>query len=501
MIEIETDVLVAHFNDTNMTLRCASVDQVYGYNIDAAPLINHSSLRVRVSVAALILSYYEAFTLTESPEMLSVYNTLHSCDTANASQALRTLLRLHKNNDDSRRACVLAGAYLQDENIELRRDAASVIHQLSISSARSPLIICLIPFIQSVIEKELDPTTHLHLQSALILLTEFEFGPDDLRHTDNLLGCETWPHLYIKEPEISEHYPLKELGLKLTKKEQDSFEKGVNQLAYQSVPGMIEHFENSYEMSIELCEKKNKQEIEETFHFLFSRCDNKDLLYFYYYSALIEKNPQILLNAYYTHNHINAMHVISSGYDHCSHWFSVIKCYAGNNYDLVDYYYPKAIGESTNGHRFLIMATNLILAIRGELDTSQVNKLTTIFHTRKNGKSDIAIINALSAILNNDYHAFSQQLAAIAKVYKGMKSIHDLENPILKHLPFIHYGLLSILHKHRGSSAIKNIEIPKINAWWDDFIALNVKNSFAQGEHIIIFEGRLSCLNSTQLPG
>lgn len=285
------------------------------------------------------------------------------------------------------------------------------------------------------------------------------------------------------------------IPLKLTKKELQNYEQGLQELEYKNEVEMLAKLEREYEHALEISEKKGQdQELESIERRLFLFIEIREMLYFYYHKALLENNPKILLDALFTTNHIYSTYTFSSGYDHCDKLKRVLLCYAGNNYDLVDDYWPNGIGESNNGTRFLITATNLLLAIRGELSKEDINVRTEVFLTRKNARYEVAIVNTLRSILNQDYTAISEHLNTVTKVFKSIKWLHDMDNPIGKYLPFFSYALLSIVDRHLGHEAIKQISMPNVNTWWQSYATLNTENEFREGCCVYEFEGRLSCI-------
>ena len=285
------------------------------------------------------------------------------------------------------------------------------------------------------------------------------------------------------------------IPLKLSKKELDLFEKGLHDLDYKNEDELVAQLESTYQSALDLAkgdEGKKIKNIERRF-FLFIY--TQDMLCFYYYKSLVENNPRILLDALFTTNHIDSTYSMGSGYDHCDKFKRVLLCYAGNNYDLIEDYWPKGIGESKKGNRFLIIATNLILAIRGELCKDEINVQAEVFLTKNNTKSEIAIVNVLISTLNQDYTAISEHLNTVTKLFKSMKWLHDMANPIGKYLPFISYGLLSIINLHLGHDAIKRISMPNVNIWWESYLTLNKESNFKEGHCVHEFDGRLSCIN------
>jgi len=289
---------------------------------------------------------------------------------------------------------------------------------------------------------------------------------------------------------------LLSLTLKLSKKELELYQQGLDEISYKSDSGLIQELESIYDDAADLCERKKKESSESIEKSLYLFIDDKEMLCYFYNKALAEDNPQILLNAFYTTNHIKSTFSMSSGYDHCDKLRKVLLCYAGNNYSLIDRYWPSNIGESSDGNRCLVAATNLILAIRGDLDKSEIRAKSELFLAKKNRKSDIAIISALLAILNEDSKAISENLDLVAKAFKSMKWLHSMSNPISKYLPFISYALVSIIHRHLGTEQLKEIVLPDTNIWWQSYYSFNEINDFAEGGPVLDFQGRLSCINN-----
>lgn len=282
--------------------------------------------------------------------------------------------------------------------------------------------------------------------------------------------------------------------LPLTKKEQENYKIGLDKIVQRNEEELIVYLNKVFGLITFPTEKKSfKNWSKEQIFFHLLRPEK--LLYFFYNKALNKNEPQILLNSFYSFNWINSSFELSNSYDHCKKLKPVLFCYAGNNYDLVDYYLPNNIGKSSNGNRFLISAINLILSIRGQLNKSETRVETEKYLNQKNSQFEISIIRTLLGILNEEPKEISKQLNEVTKLHKSSKWLHDFGNPIGKYLPFFSYGLFSIIYKHHGLNFLKKIEIQDSNIWWKKYQELNLNSLFKAGQDVKIFEGDLSCIN------
>lgn len=290
------------------------------------------------------------------------------------------------------------------------------------------------------------------------------------------------------------------MHLKLSKSEYLNYASGLEDLSFNSVDQFLAHLNQRFDKISSSYPPRNPAmkdwPLEKVFFRMFR---SGEMFYFFYDLALKNNSPEILLNSFFTFNHINSTYELAGGYDHCLRLKPVMYCYAGNNYDLVNKYLPKDIGKSSNGNRFLVAAINLILAIRGELDENEIENETESFLTKKNTKFETEIVRMLLAILKKNESNISTHLGTITKLHKSSKWLHDFDNPIGKYLPFFSYGLYSMIHHHYGTEFLLKINTPEINIWWTDFKEMNISNSFSEGGNVANFTGKIDFINAIKL--
>lgn len=290
------------------------------------------------------------------------------------------------------------------------------------------------------------------------------------------------------------------MSLKLSKSENQNYESGLEDLSYNSVDEFLEFLDNRFDKISSSYPTRNPTMKDWSLEKVFLRMlRSGELLYFFYDFALKNNSPEILLNSFFTFNHINSTYELAGGYDHCLRLKPIMYCYAGNNYDLVDKHLPKDIGKSSNGHRFLIAAINLILAIRGELDQNEIENETEFFLSKKNTRFETEIVSTLLAILKKNDSKISIHLGEVTKLHKSSKWLHDFDNPIGKYLPFFSYGLYSMIHFHYGYEFLSKINTPDINIWWPEFEEMNITNCFSEGRNVETFTGKLDFINEIKL--
>lgn len=284
------------------------------------------------------------------------------------------------------------------------------------------------------------------------------------------------------------------MNINLSKSELDNIRKGLEKINFKNESDLFDELNEVYE-SISYPPKNPmfKDWSKEQIFFLLIR--SYDLLCFYYIESLQKNSPEILLNAFYTFNHINATFALDSGYDHCISLKPVLLCFAGNNLELINNYLPKEIGPASKGHRFLVTGINLILAIRGNLDKNDVLIETAKFLKNKNPKFENAIIKTLQSIMLKDHIGITNNLEEVTKLHKSSKWLHDFNNQIGKLLPFFSYALYSIAYHHLDKNIFEYILPPCTNIWWHPYQELNIKNSFTEGTDIVTFTGNLACIN------
>ena len=288
------------------------------------------------------------------------------------------------------------------------------------------------------------------------------------------------------------------MALKLNKAEKLNFQSGLDEIPFSNRNELIIELNNLHDETILRRAKQTTIDVSQDEMF-FHLIKSNDILYFFYKEAMATDEPRKLLDAFFTSNHINSTYEWDSGYDHCIRLKPVLYCYAGNNYNLVTQYLKEDIGKSKNGHRFLVAAINIILAIRGQLDKNEIREDSIKFLNKKNTQFETSIVNALLGILNENPLEVSVHLNEVTKYHKGSKWLHEFGNPIGKYLPFFSYGLYSVAYKHNGIDFLKEIKTPESNIWWQKFVDFNINNSFQEGQHVATFEGNLKCINDIGL--
>jgi hypothetical protein len=283
--------------------------------------------------------------------------------------------------------------------------------------------------------------------------------------------------------------------LRLAKNELDVLEKGRGELPYKTEEECKQYFTKKVLDLLARPAANPRFKGLTNDQIFFHLTHGYDLLCLGYYLSLKDNDPRKLLDALYTSNLMTATYHLSGGYDHCLRLKKVLMSYAGNDYELVDYLLPESIALSKIGTSFLVMATNLLIALRRPSETEKVLKAADRYLERKNTQFDIEIVLALRSILLKDPVELSSRLDAVTKLHKQSKWLHQFANPIGKSLPYFSYGLMSAAHRFWPAEMFSKVVCPDNSIWWKDFVDLNERQGYAQGSPLFNFEGRLSFLN------
>lgn len=287
------------------------------------------------------------------------------------------------------------------------------------------------------------------------------------------------------------------MPLKLTKKDQEIFDQSLNELRFQNLDDYVQNFVDVYNKIEEpIKNPKYRNRSKEDFFYYLTKNQNYELLCLGYHFALKENSPEILLKSFHTFNLLESKLTLDSGYDHCTHWLDCLMCYAGNNKHLIDLYLPPKISLSKNGHRFNKVVTNLIIALRQPEKKGLAIEEVENFLTKKNPKFDVAVVNSLKSILENNTEELSENLVLITKLHKKSTSLHGFKNRIGKFLPFISYGVLSLAHHSSLHGGVELSKVSKESIWWQDFIAYNEKHRYTETEPLVNFPSLLSFINN-----
>lgn len=286
------------------------------------------------------------------------------------------------------------------------------------------------------------------------------------------------------------------MGIKLTKSEIEQYEKAFDDLYFHSVSDALSHYYGIFEnISLPIKNPDFADCTKEEFFKYLSLRRHYHLLCLGYHISLEQNNPKLLLNSFYTYNYLNSMHQLESGTDHSIFLKDVILCYAGNNIDLVDSYFPIGSELSSNGHRFNVTGTNLILAIRDPDLRNEAMRQVKSYLDKKNPQFDTSIILTLYGILIQDNELITENINLVIKNHKKSSWLHSFNNDIGKFLPFIAYGLYAIAYKFLDRNIFDQIILNNNRILWEEFINLNKINNFEEGEKLIEFDGNLKFIN------
>ncbi|RUO33176.1 hypothetical protein [Aliidiomarina soli] len=220
-----------------------------------------------------------------------------------------------------------------------------------------------------------------------------------------------------------------------------------------------------------------------------------NFLSFGYINALIQNDPQSLLNTLYSFNRYNQVIHNSSGYDHGGYAWKALYGYAANDDVYIDFVLPRSLPLSV-GRVSCHIVTDCIIALRNpEFHDTAVDSAER-FLQNKRSNNDRALVGTMLSILKNDAELFSHNLQESVNNHRRAKWSYSWG--LLKLMPILSYGMLAVAKRYLSNDQWAQVELPEHPLWWPEFVAHNEAQGYQPGEHLIEFDGELSFMNDAE---
>lgn len=220
-----------------------------------------------------------------------------------------------------------------------------------------------------------------------------------------------------------------------------------------------------------------------------------DFLCFGYINAVIQQDPQLLLDTLYSFNRYTQVDFQKSGGDHGSYAWDALYGYAANDDVYIDFVLPRSLSLS-EGKLLSPTVTNCILALRNPEFHDEAVESAERFLQKKRTNSERAIVGTMLSILKNDAASFSQHLQESVDCNRRTK--WTLSWGLLKLMPIISYGMLAVGKRYLSEGQWAKVKLPENPLWWSEFVAHNDAQGYQVGQHLIEFEGELSFMNDAE---
>jgi len=289
----------------------------------------------------------------------------------------------------------------------------------------------------------------------------------------------------------------KQLAINLTEKQKTIFFQGYEELDFKIKSEITNSLIKDYEKTLHEPHPSNPDykdfTKEEFFIDTNVRRSRENILHLSFYDAYINNKPEVILNGFYTFNHLFSIRKLQ--YPDSVSFLDLLCCYSGNNIKLADYYLEFFFKSKKQPYQLW----NVIpLAIKSFTNKELINStLASIekYLSMKNGLFYIALVNSFKAILLKDMELFSESLSTLVKLHPKSQSLNYFSNSINKYVPYLAYSVFTIASIYLDKATFEKIKTPVHNLWWDEFIQLNIKNSFSEGKPYIDFNNQLLFLN------
>lgn len=213
------------------------------------------------------------------------------------------------------------------------------------------------------------------------------------------------------------------------------------------------------------------------------------------YEAFEKQEMSHLLNVLYQTSRHSAINLGggASGYDHCINFFGVINAFAANDTTLVNALLPKGLGESKNGHKFMVLGTNLMFSIWHK-DVALLEKTKLVAVRYLSGKRTLlekAILDYLIALAEIDTDAISVNLKNVCLATRKNQGESKLSKLFCRNA----HGLYHFAHFVLPDEIFKKIELPNDEGFIEEYAQWNMENDFPQGTLFLNYPDEMALMN------
>jgi len=214
------------------------------------------------------------------------------------------------------------------------------------------------------------------------------------------------------------------------------------------------------------------------------------------YEAFTKWDMHHLLNVLYQASRHSAIRRggMSSGTDHCN-FFDVIHAFAANDIPLVNALLPKELGLCKNGHKFTVLATNMLFSLWYKdatlLEKTKINVVK--FLSGKRTLLEISMLTYLMALADNNVVTASESLKNVCLGNKKSQSLD--ESKLVRLFGRNAHGLHHFARFILSDEQFKALELPNDDAFIMEYAQWNMENDFPQGTLFLIYPDKMALMN------
>lgn len=214
-----------------------------------------------------------------------------------------------------------------------------------------------------------------------------------------------------------------------------------------------------------------------------------------FYEEVKEKNWQ-RVNDFLYQDMLNHLVPRYYGYDHCRHFHWALSAYACGAEHVIERIFPREIGLSTYGYPYMVVGTNLFMAMyyKDEILLKQAVEEAIHFVNKKTSKKwEKAVIQFVLDILQKDMTSANESLQEVCKGYLRCNdnylrySMEDVNVPA--------YGIYFLARNWLSEEEFAQIEMPEHKTISKGYVQWRLKNPTPELKVYVTYPKEMDVLN------
>ena len=214
-----------------------------------------------------------------------------------------------------------------------------------------------------------------------------------------------------------------------------------------------------------------------------------------FYEEVKQKNWQ-RVNDFLYQDMLNHLMPRNYGYDHCRHFHWALSAYACGAEHVIERIFPREIGLSTYGYSYMVVGTNLFMAMyyKDEVLLKQAVEEAIHFVNKKTTKKwEKAVIQFVLDIIHKDMDSANTSLQEVCKGYLRCNdnylrySMEDVNVPA--------YGIYFLAHNYLSEEEFAQIEMPEHKTISKGYVQWRLKNPTPELKVYVTYPKEMDVLN------
>lgn len=214
-----------------------------------------------------------------------------------------------------------------------------------------------------------------------------------------------------------------------------------------------------------------------------------------FYEEVKEKNWQ-RVNDFLYQDMLNHLVPRYYGYDHCRHFHWALSAYACGAEHVIERIFPREIGLSTYGYPYMVVGTNLFMAMyyKDERLLEKAIEGATHFVNKKTTKRwEKAVIQFVLDIIQKDMASANVNLQEVCKGYLRCNdnylrySMEDVNVPA--------YGIYFLARNYLSEEEFAQIEMPEHKTIFKGYVQWRLKNPTPELKVYVTYPKEMDVLN------